>query len=105
MEVFHVRRAADQQPKGCRESGYGGGSESAEMTVTLNELKEAGPWVKIPPNTFLFNVLIPGGVDQWSITIEGSVWRVRCDEPERIFANEDAACNYFWDRLQTPPSN
>jgi hypothetical protein len=75
------------------------------MAGTINELEEACHWVKVPPDTLLFDVRIPGGVAQWAITIEGNVWHVRCDEAERYFFSEDAACSYFWDRLEAPPSN
>jgi len=74
------------------------------VTATLEELKEAYPWVKTSPNTFLFDIGIPGGTAQWTVIVDGDTWRVRCDENERGFGSEDEACTYFWERLMAPPS-
>ena len=54
---------------------------------------------------FQFDVGIPGGIMQWTVVVAGDIWRVCCDENERNFASEDAACSYFWERLRMPPSN
>jgi len=69
----------------------------------LDELKEGYNWIKIPPNTFQFDIPIPGSEKHWLIIVDAGTWRVQCDEGEKNFTDENMACSYFWERLMVPP--
>jgi hypothetical protein len=71
----------------------------AQMKLSMDELKKEVPFRYISPETIEFQVAVLGGRELWTISKIDKGWRIKCDEPERFFLDEQEVYRYFWDRL------
>jgi hypothetical protein len=77
--------------------------------MNLQELKATLASENVCPDVVHFGSDLPARSDRWAITNDHGIWQVyyfeRGDKRgERWFVDENAACDYLWDRVRSDPA-